>query len=116
MSSFYVVDRLGEELMIGSNVKFRTWQGRNVFFTGTGQIQNIDPFGNIYIDPDSALHIEGEDGSFDATVVMVSTAPIESNRVGQTGFKGYREHFAKMAVDRKPSMVGISWIELLSNF
>jgi hypothetical protein len=71
--SHYLTDRLGVQIGMGERVKFRAWQGDDVFFNGVGNIQNIDPFGNVYIEPDSAMTIEGERGFFDATVVMTST-------------------------------------------
>jgi hypothetical protein len=99
-----VLDRLGEEVELRDHVKFRSWQGRDVFFTGTGHVQNIDPFGNIYVEPDAALHIEGTAGAFDATVLMVTT----ENEGGTA--KAYKEHFSRPGVGETKSL-GISWVE-----
>jgi hypothetical protein len=104
----YLTDRLGTPLAMGSRVKFRSWQGSDVFFNGVGHIQNIDPFGNVYVEPDSAMTIEGEQGFFDATVLMVSTT---SKRLAgdegdeKSGLFGYKEHVVG------EQMVGVSWLE-----
>jgi hypothetical protein len=114
MTTLSVFDRLGEEINLNDRVKFRAWQGKNTFFTGTGYVQNIDPFGNIYIEPDSAMAIEGEDGSFDATVLMVTTQPYkkeENHAGGVQRFKAYKEHFSRPTVDRPAGMLGVSWLE-----
>lgn len=114
MTTLYVIDRLGEEINFNDRVKFRAWQGRDTFFTGTGRIQNIDPFGNVYIEPDAAMAIEGEEGSFDATVLMVTTQPYkkeENHAGGIQRFRAYKEHFSRPTVERAAGMIGISWLE-----
>lgn len=114
MATITVLDRLGETIEMNDRVRFRTWQGRDNFFSGTGNVQNIDPFGNLYIEPDSALEIEGSNGSFDATVLMVTTSTLPGNVDSGIGahlkFRAYKEHFGKMQNDVKP-FVGVSWVE-----
>jgi hypothetical protein len=109
MSGLYILDRLDEEIGLQSRVKFRAWQGKDVFFTGTGVIQNIDPFGNIYIEPDTVMHIEGEEGAFDATVVMLSTSTAKSQRIEQQCYKALKEH--KQWQNGTQVLVGVSWAE-----
>lgn len=115
MPSISILDRLGEEININDRVRFRAWQGRDNFFSGTGDVQNIDPFGNIYVEPDSALEIEGSSGSFDATVLMVSTSALNPKVVesgGHQTFRAYKEHFGKMDVDSETKpLIGVSWVE-----
>lgn len=104
-----VFDKLDEEIKIQDNVKFRSWQGGNTFFIGEGFIQNIDPFGNVYIDPDSELFIEGESYDVDATLIIVSTDLIhrDDGFIGVKKMKAYKEH-----KDRKNGRsFGFSWIE-----
>lgn len=113
--SLSVLDRLGEEVNLNDKVRFRAWQGRDNFFSGTGVVQNIDPFGNIYVEPDGAMEIEGSNSYFDATVLMVSTSALGQKAVqagGHQKFRAYKEHFGKMEGEVKP-LLGISWVERL---
>jgi hypothetical protein len=103
-----LVDRLGVGIKIGDRVVFRAWQGSDIFFNGKGLIQNIDPFGNVYIEPDEAMTIEGEYGFFDATVLMISTRlrRLPGDKVDEcSGIIGLVEHV------QNGVMVGVSWLE-----